>query len=56
MRECDNCNNWSQWRGTAKGSDGAMIVRHLCQSHKDADKTDGIKFIFVGAIPVKGKL
>ena len=52
MRSCDQCANWTQWRGVVKDGDGKIVLaRHLCQTHKDADQTPNIKFIFVGAIP-----
>jgi hypothetical protein len=51
MRECDECSQWAQWRGVVKEGDKVILVRHLCQVHKDTDKTPNIKFVFVGAMP-----
>lgn len=52
FRPCDECIQWAQWRGAVKDKDGTVTtIRHLCQIHKDWDRTPNIKFIFVGAVP-----
>jgi hypothetical protein len=52
FRLCDKCQQWAQWRGMAKQGE-VMVIKHLCQVHKDEDKTIDMKFIFVGAMPMK---
>jgi hypothetical protein len=53
FRNCDECHQWAQWRGTVKEAGIIKLIRHLCQKHKDADKTPLIKFVFCGIVPIK---
>ncbi len=52
MRTCDLCPQWAQWRGEKKEGEVVREIKHLCAMHKDLDKTEDMKFIFVGAMPL----